>query len=167
MHNVTDRLVHKASAETLTPAIDALLSTSSYAYRKGLNRAGAASALKKAMSAGFTSAVKADIAAFFDSVDLERLDAILCGYFPFEPLIGKIVKWVRASSGDGTSGLPQGSPLSPLLSNLYLDRFDKEMEKTGLKLIRYSDDFVVLNKDEECEGDRLKKIGESDQRLGV
>lgn len=122
--NVTDRLVHRASADALTLPVDKLLSDSSYAYRKGLNRKGAAQALKKALSEGYTCGIKADISSFFNSVNKEKLFMIMEGLFPFEPLIKRISEWLTPENDDFI-GLPQGSPLSPLLSNLYLDIFDR------------------------------------------
>lgn len=146
--NTTDRLLHKAAADYLAPVVDGFLSHSSYAYRKGLNRKGAANALKKALSEGFTQGIKADVSAFFDSVNIERLCLLLEGLFPLEPLIQRLVQWLQGFGQAGIKGLPQGSPFSPLLSNLYLDQFDKDMEKEGIRLIRFADDFVVLFKEE-------------------
>lgn len=144
IQNAVDRLLQKAVADGMTPIIDNLLSKSSFAYRLGLNRQGAASALKKYLAEGYTTGVKADIAAFFDSVPLNRLADLLHGLFPFEPFVDVIIPWLTAACAEGRAALPQGSPLSPVLSNLYLHRFDCDMSKAGFKLIRYADDFVCL-----------------------
>lgn len=142
IQNSSDRLIQKTAADRLTPLIDRFLSNASFAYRAGLNRKGAAEALKSALAAGFQTGFKADIAAFFDSVDLKLLSHLLAGLLPFDPLPEAILSWLSAAGGTG--GLPQGSPLSPVLSNLFLQRFDRDMEREGFRLIRYADDFVVL-----------------------
>lgn len=146
VHNYTDRMVHRAFANHLAPAVDSLLSRSAYAFRKGLNRQGAARALSEALKEGYTVGVKADIAAFFDSVDLDRLAHLLNGLLGNDPLAGRIIKYLHPGANKQGKGLPQGSPLSPLLSNLYLDRFDKMITSRGLRLIRYADDLVVLHR---------------------
>ena len=144
--NTVDKLVQRAFADFLMPVTEKLLSDSAYAYRQGLNRQGAAAALKKSLGAGYTSGFKADISTYFDSVDTATLTAILEGIFPFEPLVAQIGRWLAHSEGFGIKGLPQGSPLSPALSNIYLDRFDRKMAGKGFRLVRYGDDFVVLVK---------------------
>jgi len=139
--NAVDRLVASAAAAVLGPAVDRLLSDAAWAYRAGLSRQGAARALQTALKDGFTAGVKVDIAAFFDSVDTGILADMLAGLFPGEPLGPAVMAWIKAT---GDAGLPQGNPLSPLLSNLFLARFDRAMERAGLRLVRYADDCVVL-----------------------
>jgi len=164
---VSDRLIHKAIADFLLPVVDGLLHRSSYAYRRGLNRKGAAEALKKAFSEGYSSGIKADIASFFDSVNLDKLFLLLEGIFPFDPVTSKIKKLIDHFTTRGIRGLPQGSPLSPVLSNLYLDRFDRDIEKEGLRLVRYSDDFVILTKDGITSTEIVEKIRKSLTRLDL
>ena len=92
----------------------------------------------------------ADVQSYFDRVDhkilLNKTDARAVG-----PAIhGLLRQWVKAQVWDGTkvhplrAGVPQGSPISPLLANFYLEDFYREMEKAGRKLVRYADDFLVL-----------------------
>jgi len=97
--NTADRLVQRAIADHLLPVVDRLLSTSSYAYRRGLNRKGAASALRQALQEGYAFGLKADISAFFDSVNIEILGEILEGLLPFEPLVERIK---RCAGAQGT-----------------------------------------------------------------
>jgi len=167
IQNAVDRLLQKAVADCMTPAIDNLLSKSSFAYRLGLNRKGAASALKKYLGEGFTTGIKADIAAFFDSVQLDRLADLLHGLFPYDEFSDTIIPWLVAANAAGASCLPQGSPLSPVLSNLYLHRFDRDMAREGFKLIRYADDFVCLFQSGSSVEKDMEKVKESLARLGL
>lgn len=165
--NTVDKLVQRAFADLLVPVTDRLLSDSAYAYRKGLNRQGAAAALKKAMGAGYTSGFKADISAYFDSVDTTALMSILHGMFPFEPLVEQIERWLGQAGESGTNGLPQGSPLSPVLSNIYLDRFDRKMAARGFRLVRYGDDFVVLAKPPKQADDGMSAVERTLGEIGL
>ncbi len=167
IQNVVDRLVQRATADCLLPAIDGLLSGSSYAYRRGLNRKGAAQALKKALAEGYTGGIKADISAFFDSVNIVSLVCLMEGLFPFEPLVDRISQWLTHAQASGAKGLPQGNPLSPMLSNLYLDRFDREMERKGFRLVRFADDFVVLFKTAQDQDQGLREVELSLAALGL
>jgi len=167
IQNAADRLLQKAVADQMTPVIDNLLSKSSFAYRLGLNRKGAASALNKHLGEGFTTGIKADIAAFFDTVELDRLAGLLQGLFPFDALTDTIIPWLAAANFQGGACLPQGSPLSPVLSNLYLHRFDRDMAQEGFKLIRYADDFVCLFQSGAAVEEDISKIKESLARLGL
>src|SRR5258708_38109396 len=69
--------------------------------------------------------------------------------------MGLLRQWVRPTVRDGShvhplrQGVPQGSPISPLLANFFLEDFDTELEKSGRKLVRYADDFVILAKSEQ------------------
>ena len=103
----------------------------------------------------------ADITSFFDTVDWTRLFSRLHALFPFDPLVEVIKSWVRAPvifNGqriERRHGLPQGTPISPILVNLFLDEFDEELLGEDYRLVRYADDFVVLCKDAE-EAKRAK-----------
>lgn len=167
IQNVSDRIVHKAYADFLAPIVDRLLLTSAYAYRRGLSRKSAAESLKEAMAEGYSCGVKADIATFFDSVNLKKLSYFLEGLFAFDELPSKISTLLEHFSSLGVRGLPQGSPLSPVLSNLYLTGFDKNMENQGFRLARYADDFVILTKDGLPKEELLKRIQKSLSRLDL
>ncbi|OPY70136.1 MAG: CRISPR-associated endonuclease Cas1 [Syntrophorhabdaceae bacterium PtaU1.Bin034] len=167
VQNAADRLVQKAAADILSPAMDVVLSQSAYAYRRGLNRAGAVQAMQKALSEGYTSGIKADISSFFESVNTKALALLLSGVFPAEPLTDRLKTWLEERDGQGGKGLSQGSPLSPVLSNLYLHRFDTDVQSEGLRLIRYGDDFVILSKTDEDRDRGLAVVRRSLDRLGL
>ncbi|NOZ69272.1 MAG: CRISPR-associated endonuclease Cas1 [Deferribacteres bacterium] len=165
VQNSADKMLHASATAHLTPVINRLLSDSAWAYRKGFGRKGAATALKNALSTGYDTGLKADIAAFFGSVDSTILGWLLEGFFPFDPLVKSILGWFSAA--DNSGGLPQGSPLSPVLSNLYLDRFDRDMKKAGFRLVRFSDDFALLFRNPEGASNALEKINNSLAHLGL
>ena len=147
---IEDRIAQRAAAMTLGESIDAILEDCSYSYRKGFSRAGAARAIARAYDDGYRHVLDADIACFFDAVDWDLLGAKLDALFPSEPLVGLVRQWMEVPVlFDGhrivrTRGLPQGSPLAPLLANLFLDEFDEHLLGRDYRLVRYADDFVVL-----------------------
>ena len=140
--NVQDRLLQSQAARVLSPVVNRLLSDACFAYREGFSREQAIKRYFHEYRQGYRYGLKADIEAFFESVDRTRLLALLRGLFPQEPLIDLLEQWLTADPT--VPGLPQGNPLSPVLSNLFLDQFDRELQALGWKLIRYGDDFLVL-----------------------
>jgi CRISPR-associated protein Cas1 len=167
---VRDRMAQRAACVLMTPAIEALLEDCSYAYRKGFSRAGAVRAIERAYEDGYRYVLDADIESFFDAVEWERLFGKLEALFPFEPLTALVKEWVKAPvSFERTiiqreQGLPQGTAISPLLANLYLDEFDEELLGRDYRLVRYGDDFVVLCRDLEtaqrAREDARRKLAE-------
>lgn len=167
VQNVSDRLVQRAAADGLSLSVEELLSKSSYAYRRGLNRKGAAAALQQELKRDNVVGLKADITAFFDSVDTGILTDILTGLYPFEPIIGAVSLFLRHAGELGVRGLLQGSPLSPLLSNLYLTTFDKAMELEGFRLIRYGDDLALFFRDQQPADEATERVRKALERLGL
>ncbi|MEZ6127781.1 MAG: CRISPR-associated endonuclease Cas1 [Planctomycetaceae bacterium] len=139
-----DRALQTAVLRQIAPALDIFLEESSMAYRQGLGRHKAAQRLRQAYQSGFEWAVRSDIHRFFDSVDHELLRQRLNAYLADGPMVELLMKWVTAGSPFHRRGLPTGSPLSPVLSNLFLDRFDEHVEAEGGFLVRYADDFLIL-----------------------
>ncbi len=165
-----DRVLQRAVAQQLTPALDQLMYRHSYGYRRGRSRINARYAIQSAWRAGYRWVFESDIADFFGSVDLRRLRERLQAIYGEDPVIEAIIAWMSADveyEGEvikRKNGLPQGSPLSPLMANLMLDDFDSDMEKAGFHLIRFADDFVVLCKNPQqaqAAGDAaLRSLGE-------
>ncbi|HQB62056.1 MAG TPA: CRISPR-associated endonuclease Cas1, partial [Spirochaetota bacterium] len=158
LYNLGDRVIHKAIALQINDTIERILSTISFAYRRGLDSKKALRSLQKEMEEGYNIAVKADIDDFFGSINCKTLVFLLEGLFPFEPLVRLINKILSDSHKLGINGISQGSPLSPILSNIYLDRFDRVVTDAGLRMIRYCDDFVVLLAKDSDEKEGIKKI---------
>ena len=149
-----DRALQRAVLHALTPGLDVFMEDASFAFRRGLGRHSAARGLAMAWSAGFRWAVRADVHRFFDSIDHVELKARLDAYVADAPMVQALMAWMRVGAPYPDRGLPTGSPLSPLLANLFLDGFDERITAEGGRLIRYADDFLILTRTRE-DADRL------------
>ncbi len=150
---VMDRVAQTAAQIVLYPIIDAELETCTFGYRHGISRQGAAREIDRLRTQGYRWVVDADIRNFFDSVDHDLLFERLRELIDDEELLRLLRTWITAKIVDGENprihnvkGLPQGCPISPVLANLFLDKFDERIEKDGYKLIRFADDFLILCK---------------------
>lgn len=159
---VRDRVAMTSASLILTPVLEPHLEDCSYAYREGRSVDQAVRKIVDLRGQGYNFVVDADITSFFDEIDHDGLLAEVKKYADDPPLIALIEKWLKAEVRDGdkrfllTKGVPQGSPISPLLSNLYLDRFDEALLGEGHKLVRFADDFVVLCKDRPAAEEALE-----------
>ncbi len=150
---VMDRVAQTAAAMVLTPLVESELGANTFAYRQGLSRMTAAREIERLRNLGYNWVVDADISNFFDTVDHPLLFQRFRELCDDEELLKLIARWLTAEIVDGqnpkvknTTGLPQGCPISPMLANLYLDKFDERMEQEGFKLVRFADDFLILCK---------------------
>ncbi len=155
---VRDRIVQKAVLEQIEPILEKEFEECSFAYRKGRSVKQAIFKIKEYYDLGYRWVAEADIDAFFDTVDHALLMEKFNRYVHDSDIRKLIELWLAAEVWDGTSisilekGIPQGSPISPILANLFLDQFDEEMLRKGYKYVRYADDFVILcKKPEEAE----------------
>lgn len=146
---VRDRVVETAVLQIIGPVLEKEFEDCSFAYRKGRSVRQAVYKIKDYYDKGYQWVVDADIDAFFDSVDHNLLLAKFRQYI-HDPQIQRLIElWVTAEIWDGTSlkvcqkGIPQGSPISPILANLFLDELDEELLRKGYKYIRYADDYVL------------------------
>lgn len=149
---VRDRILQVALASVLSPIFEKYFEDCSYAYRPAHSLQMALSRIVEYRDQGYQWVVDADIQHFFDEIShqglLLKIDAVLQD--PRTTLL--IGSWISAPIQDGTSlyiperGIPQGSPISPLLANLYLGDLDKTLLAQGYRVVRYADDFIVLCK---------------------
>ena len=150
-----DRVLQRAVLQALSPAVESLFSAGAHGYRPGRSRITASHAIQAAWRAGYRWVYESDVRDFFDSVDLGRLRERLSALFGDDPVVDAVGAWLAAPVRfqgeriERVNGLPQGSPLSPLMANLMLDDFDSDMQTAGFHLIRFADDFIVLCKDPE------------------
>lgn len=153
---VRDRVLQTAVARTLAPRLERHLEDASWAYRVGRSAKMALARVAHYRDQGYRWALEADIRSFFDEIDHDLLRAKLTRTLDDASPLPLIDLWLAAiihpaKGGQRrlvTRGVPQGSPISPLLSNLYLDDFDEALLERDLKLVRYADDFLVLCRDE-------------------
>ncbi len=147
---VLDRVIQQAIAQVLGPIFDPLFSESSFGFRPGRSAHGAVKQVQRFIREGYKVAVDIDLAKFFDRVDHDVLMARVGRRVTDTPVLRLIGRYLRAGVViDGqlqptTQGVPQGGPLSPLLSNIVLDDFDKELERRGHRFSRYADDVIIV-----------------------
>lgn len=152
---VIDRVCQQAIYQVLSPIFDPLFSDRSFGFRPGRRAHHAiATAIRDARD-GFTCVVDADIASFFDRIDHEVVISRVCTRIADGRVIRLLKAFLKAGISDHgvisvpTEGTPQGGVVSPLLANIVLDSFDKEIEAKGWRHVRYADDFVILTKSPE------------------
>jgi group II intron reverse transcriptase/maturase len=147
---VKDRIAQAAVLQVIEPLLEKEFEDCSFGYRRNRSVKLAVQRIKEYYDQGFRWVVDADIDAFFDTVDHDLLMEKVGRYIPDEDIRRLIVHWIKADIWDGkslsvmTRGIPQGSPISPLLANLFLDELDEAFLQRGYRIIRYADDFIVL-----------------------
>ncbi|MDD2466495.1 MAG: group II intron reverse transcriptase/maturase [Desulfobulbus sp.] len=159
---VRDRVLQTAAALVLTPLFEAEFEDCSFAYRKGRSVDQAVRRVAAWRDEGFCWVVDADIHAFFDEIDHDILLQELRTLVVDQRILDLIRLWLKTDLLDDglrlpiTQGVPQGSPISPLLSNLYLDHLDDVLLANNLRLVRFADDFLVLCKSQDAAEDALE-----------
>lgn len=150
---IMDRVIQQAILQVLTPIYEPGFSVASYGYRSGRNAHGAVLKCRSYLNEGYVWAVNLDIEKFFDTVNQHKVMKLLSQKAKDKRVLSLIWKFMRAGAlrrkkfEPTKRGIPQGSPLSPLLANILLDQLDKELERLGQKFVRYADDMVILCKD--------------------
>jgi len=162
---VRDRVVHTAIANSLSTILEPEFEDESYGYRPGRSVAMAVNKVAYLRRQGFTCVVDADIYRFFDNVFHDRLLEKLSNHVG-ERTCQLVSTCLASFSSEGT-GLAQGSPLSPILANLYLDGFDESVSACGFRLVRYADDFVLLTRTVAEAHDGLAHVNEELARIGL
>ncbi len=146
---VVDRMIQQALHQILNPIYDPHFSKWSYGFRAGKSAHDAVLQAQGHINEGRRWVVDVDLSKFFDEVHHERLLSTLRKKVTDRRVIHLIHRYLKAGMmKDGIEeprmkGTPQGSPLSPLLSNIVLDELDKELEKRGHHFVRYADDFQI------------------------
>ena len=149
---VTDRLLQQAVHQVIMPMFEVEFKAHSYGFRPNRNAQQAVQQAQKNINEGYQHIVDIDLKNFFDEVDHCILLQLLYSKVKCPKTLRLVRKWLRAPiviNGKLTKrrkGVPQGSPLSPLLSNILLHELDKELEKQGHRYVRYADDFSIYTK---------------------
>ena len=145
-----DRIVQGALKSILEPLLDPHFSESSYGFRPGRNQQQAVLAAKEIVTSGKEYIVDIDLAKFFDTINHDKLIHRLSLFVADKRILRLVGKTLRSGIvKDGivkatSEGSTQGSPLSPLLSNVVLDELDKELERRGLMFCRFADDANIF-----------------------
>lgn len=161
---VVDRVIQQAILQVLTPLFDPDFSESSFGSRPKRSAHGAIHRVKGFIKSGYRFAVDLDLEKFFDTVNHDVLMSRIARKVTDKVLLGLIGRYLRAGVLVGSTvqatawGTPQGSPLSPLLSNILLDDLDKELEARGHRFVRYVDDVVILVKSKRAGRRVMAKI---------
>jgi len=149
---VVDRVIQQAIAQILTPIYEPKFSEGSYGYRPHRSAKDAILKVKEYADEGYKFVVCLDLSKYFDTLCHELLMNMLREDIKDKRLIDLIKKYLKSGVMENgivmrtDEGSPQGGNLSPLLANIYLDKFDKEFERRGVKVIRYADDILLLAK---------------------
>ena len=143
---VMDRVIQQAITQVLTPVFDPHFSESSFGFRPGRSAHQAVKKVLKLIQRGYAYAVDIDLEKFFDTVDHDVLMNRVSRKVRDKGILRLIGKYLRAGVvvngrlNETSKGVPQGGPLSPLLSNILLDDLDRELERRGHQFARYADD---------------------------
>ena len=149
--NVIDRWVQQAVLQVLEPIFEPTFHDSSHGFRPARGAHTAIAQAKAYVGEGHEVVVDLDLSKFFDRVHHQRLLSRLAQRIADSRILKLIHQMLKAKvvMPDGTrvcteEGTPQGGPLSPILSNVVLDEFDRELERRGLRFVRYADDCNIF-----------------------
>lgn len=147
--SVVDRLIQQAISQWLSPKYEGEFSPYSYGFRPHRNAHQAVQKAQEYLNEGYTRVIELDLDKFFDRVNHDKLMSLIC----LKVKDKRTLKLIRSYLNSGmmedglvsprTEGTPQGSPLSPLLSNIVLHELDQELEKRGHRFVRYADDCSI------------------------
>ena len=161
---VTDRVIQQAMVQVLTPIYEPIFSETSYGFR--INRCCEQAVIKalEYFNDGYDWIVDIDLEAFFDNVNQDKLIGIIRRTIKD----GRVVSLIRKYLVSGVMingvvqptklGTPQGGNLSPLLSNIMLNELDKELEKRGLRFVRYADDCLIMIRSEKAANHVMQTV---------
>jgi RNA-directed DNA polymerase len=147
---VRDRVAQAALRSVLEPIFERDFAEQSYGFRPGRGCQDALARVEELLKAGYTYVVDADLKSYFDTIPHDKLMDRLRQKVADGRVLALIEAFLKAGIMDGLEewapeeGSPQGSVISPLLSNIYLDPLDHRMAAAGFQMVRYADDFVVL-----------------------
>lgn len=159
---VVDRVVQQATAQVLSLGYDKYFSEHSYGFRPGRSCQQAIEEALVYLNEGYEWVIDLDIEKYFDTVNHDKLISILRERISDAKTLRLVRQFLQAGVMENglispsKEGVPQGGPLSPILSNVYLDKLDQELEARGLHFVRYADDCNIFVKSE-MAADRVMK----------
>lgn len=161
---VVDRVIQQAVAQVFSELYDECFSEHSYGFRPNRSAHQAMEEVLFYLNEGCEWVIDIDIEKYFDTVNHDKLISILREKVKDDVTLHLVRSFLRGGiMEDGIirrneEGVPQGGPLSPILSNIYLDRFDKELESRGLRFVRYADDCNIFVKSEMSANRVMKSV---------
>lgn len=163
---VLDRTIQQAIAQPITDIYENIFSEYSYGFRPGRSCHDAIKQALLYLNDGSEWVIDIDIEQFFDKVNHDKLIQILREQVNDSTTLNLIRKYLRAGVMENglekatKTGVPQGGPLSVILSNIYLDKLDKELEQRGLRFTRYADDVLIFTRSEMSANRVMKSISD-------
>lgn len=151
---VVDRVIQQAVAQILMRGYEKYFSDNSYGFRVGRSAHMAVGQVLSYLNEGYEWVIDLDIQKYFDKVNHDKLISILREKVKEAEVLHLVRSFLKAGVMENglisptTEGVPQGGPLSPVLSNIYLDKLDEELEYRGLRFARYADDCNIFVKSE-------------------
>jgi len=161
---VVDKVVQQAIAQVLTSIYEEQFSNNSFGFRPRRSAHDVIRQCQAYVDEGYKYVVDMDLEKYFDTVNHSKLIEVLSRTIKDGRLISLIHKYLRAGVvvkhkfEETEIGVPQGGPLSPLLSNIMLNELDKELERRGHKFVRYADDMMIFCKSAKSAKRTLKNI---------
>ncbi|KXU41648.1 reverse transcriptase [Candidatus Stoquefichus sp. KLE1796] len=161
---VIDRVIQQAVAQVLTQIYDSQFSDNSFGFRPNRSAHDAMERTLEYLNEGYEWVIDLDIEAYFDTVNHDKLISILREKVNDSITLHLIRKFLQAGIMEkglikpNSLGVSQGSPLSPILSNIYLDKFDKGLKERGLRFSRYADDSNIFVKSEMSANRVMKSV---------
>jgi len=149
-----DRTIQQAVAQPISDIYEKVFSEYSYGFRPNRSCHDAIRQALEYLNSGYEWVIDIDIEQFFDKVNHDKLIQILREQVNDSDVLNLVRKYLRAGVMDKgilkatKTGVPQGGPISVILSNIYLDKLDKELEQRGLRFVRYADDVLIFTKSE-------------------
>jgi len=159
-----DRVIQQAIMQVLSPVYDPTFSESSYGFRPKRSAHDALRKCKEYANEGYTYVVDMDLEKFFDVVNQSKMIEILSRTVKDGRVISLIHKYLRAGAivsrkfEETNTGLAQGGNLSPLCSNVMLNELDKELERRGIRFVRYADDVLLFARSKRSAERMMKHI---------
>ena len=161
---VADRVVQQAVAQVLSQIYDSSFSEHSYGFRPDRGAHDAMAEVLRNLNSGYEWVIDLDIEKYFDTVNHDKLISILREKVNDKKTLHLIRSFLKAGVMENglvspsEQGVPQGNPASPVLANIYLDKFDKELESRGLHFVRYADDCDIFVKSEMAANRVMKSV---------
>jgi len=151
---VLDRMIQQAVAQPITDIYERVFSDYSFGFRPGRSCHDATKQALEYLNGGYEWVIDIDIEQFFDKVNHDKLIQVLREQVNDSDVLNLIRKYLKAGVMEKglekatKTGVPQGGPISVILSNVYLHELDKELESRGLRFVRYADDVLIFTRSE-------------------